>query len=236
MLRTKRVIKFSVLSRVLLTIINIDRIGKYHYSNYMQLRTLIIIILLGVFNFICAEEIMAKIKNRYDKITSLQGNFMQTVCSELNGTCNAFSGKFLIARPYYSRLEVISPEKQLLVTDSLYSYIYLQNQKKLYIQSINTGVNFFKIFDLFLSDTARFIIIKEDSNYTTLKDTLKETSMIRDLSLTFNKRTYLIEQFQFSDMNGNEMKFELTNLKVNPKVAHKQFTIEIPKSTEIIKY
>lgn len=179
---------------------------------------------------------MVKIKNRYDKITSLQGNFMQTVCSELSGTCSAFSGKFLIARPYYSRLEVISPEKQLLVTDSLYSYIYLQNQKKLYVQSINVGVNFFKIFDLFLSDTAHFIIIKEDSNYATLKDTLKETSMISDLSLTFNKKTYLIEQFQFTDMNGNEMKFELTNLKVNPKVSHKQFILEIPKSTEIIRY
>lgn len=217
-------------------IINIDRIGKYHYSNYMQFRTLIIIILLVLNNFIYAEGVMVKIKNRYDKITSLQGNFMQTVCSELSGTCSAFGGKFLIARPYYSRLEVINPEKQLLVTDSLYSYVYLQNQKKLYVQSLNAGVNFFKIFDLFLSDTARFIIIKEDSNYTTLKDTLKETSMISDLSLTFNKKTYLIEQFQFTDMNGNEMKFELTNLKVNPKFSYKQFTLEMPKGTEIIKY
>lgn len=216
----------------------LDQRNKYDYISYMRY-SWIIILILAASTSVFADNLIAKIKTKYDNIKTIQGNFTQNTCSEFTGTCQQFEGKFSIARPYYSRLEVTVPEKQLLVTDSLYSYIYLVKQKKLYVQTANSGISFFKIFDMFLNNTTKFIRTDQDSLYTILtykKDSLEPITMFNDLALHINNQTRLIEQFAFTDMSGNEMKFELTNLKINPKLSRKLFTVEIPKGTEVIKY
>lgn len=180
-----------------------------------------------------------QVKIKYAKITTLQGNFTQSVCSENTGICQQFEGKFSISRPYYSRLEVLNPDKQVIVTDSKYVYIYLINQKKVYLQSADAGVNFFKIFDMFLDQPSQFKITDQDSlrtTYTCQKDSLGMSSVIDDLSLSVNNYTNLIEQVSFTDMTGAELHFELSNLKTNAKLSNKLFSLTVPKDVVLIKY
>jgi chaperone LolA len=200
---------------------------------------LLTILLLDSISFSLDNILLSNVKAKYDKIKTIQGDFFQTLCSENEGTCQSFEGKFSISRPYFSRLEVTKPEKQTIVTDSTNLYIYLVNKKKVYIQSANAGVNFFKIFDMFLNDTVNFIMASQDSEYSVLeykKDTLHQSNMFKDLKLHLNRMTNLIEQFSFTDVNGAETKFELTNITINPKLSNKLFKLEILKGTEIIKY
>ncbi len=68
------------------------------------------------------------------------------------------------------------------------------------------------------------------------KDSLDQQEVFTELKFYINKKTSLIEKFSFTDMNGNENTFELSNIKLNPKMGNKLFTLEVPKGTEFIKY
>jgi chaperone LolA len=179
------------------------------------------------------------IKVKYDNIKTIQGNFIQNQCSESEGTCQQFEGKFYIAKPNLSRMEITSPTKQIIITDSNNVLIYLVNKKKVYIQPASMGINFFKIFDMFLNDTTNFIMVNPDTTFSVLeykKDSLDQQETFTDLKFYINKKTSLIEKFYFADMNGNENTFELSNITLNPKLGTKLFTLEVPKGTEFIKY
>jgi chaperone LolA len=204
----------------------------------MKLLLAVFVIILSSTNGF-ADNLLTAVKNNYDKITTIQGNFTQTICSDSTGTCQQFEGKFSIARPYFSRLEVTDPEKQTIVTDSQYLYIYLANKKKVYLQQADAGINFFKIFDMFLNEPEHYTTTDADSLHTLFaykKDTLESSTVINDLTLSVNNYTNLIEQFSFTDMTGAEMKFELSNIKTNAKLSDKTFRLVIPKDVEIIKY
>ncbi len=179
------------------------------------------------------------VKVKYDKIKTIQGNFIQSQCSESEGTCQQFEGKFYISKPNFSRMEITSPVKQVIVTDSNNVLIYLVNKKKVYIQPASMSINFFGIFDMFLNDTTNFIMVSQDTNFSALeykKDSLDQQEVFTELKFYINKKTSLIEKFSFTDMNGNENTFELSNIKLNPKMGNKLFTLEVPKGTEFIKY
>ena len=181
----------------------------------------------------------SNVKAKYDKINTIQGTFTQTLCSSEQGTCQQFEGKFYIAKPYYSRLEVTSPEKQLIITDSASFYIYLTDKKKVYVQPASAGINFFKIFEMLLADTARFALTAQDDQYYTFQsknDSLNQyTSGFEDMKFVINGKTNLIEQFSYVDYSGNETSFELSKMKINEKLASKLFKFTIPKDVEIIQ-
>ncbi|MBS4016066.1 MAG: outer membrane lipoprotein carrier protein LolA [Candidatus Latescibacteria bacterium] len=201
------------------------------------LLTIIISFAIGTIGF--ADQLLNQVKTKYDKITTIQGNFTQTICSDQTGTCQQFEGKFSITRPYFSRLEVTSPEKQTIVTDSQYVYIYLVDKKKVYLQQADAGINFFKIFDMFLNEPEHYTITDKDSLHTVFaykKDSLESSTVINDLTLSVNNYTKLIEQFSFTDMTDTEMKFDLTNIKTNVKLSDKTFRLVIPKDVELIQY
>jgi chaperone LolA len=200
---------------------------------------ILIVLALNTASYCFSNNLIANTKQVYNEIKTIQGEFFQTICSEDDGTCQSFQGKFSIARPYYSRLEVTSPDKQLIVSDSTNLYIYLVAKKKVYVQSASAGVNFFKIFDLFLDDTMSFVITDQDTSRTVLQyknDSLEQSSMFEGLTIEINNHTNLIEKFSYSDINTGEMSFELANIKVNPKLGSKTFKFEIPKGVEVLKY
>lgn len=198
------------------------------------------IFLLTVNSFILANNsLMSIVQEKYSKITTIQGKFIQNLCSEEQGTCQQFEGIFSAQKPSFSRLEVTKPEKQLIVSDTANLYYYLVNKKKVYVQSANTGINFFKIFDILLQDTAKFTMTGSDNKYAILqykKDTLEQSNIFEDLKLSINNKTYLIEKFSFTDFTGSENEFILTNIKVNQNLSPKLFKFTIPKGVEVIKY
>lgn len=224
------------MSRVLLKFLDQCKICTYIYT-MRYFYVFVVNLIIAAFCF--GNGLFNEIKTEYEQIRTIHGNFSQTICSNQTGTCQRFEGKFSVARPYFSRLEVSSPEKQIIVTDSHYVYIYLVNKKKLYLQHAAAGVNFFKIFDLFLNEPAKYTTINRDSLLTIFayqKDSLEPSPVINDLILSVNNRTKLIEQFSFTDLTNTEMKFELINIKTNTKLPDKTFRLVIPKDVELIKY
>ncbi|MEO0083474.1 MAG: outer-membrane lipoprotein carrier protein LolA [candidate division WOR-3 bacterium] len=197
------------------------------------------ICLLLLIAVLLAVSPLSNIKNTYDRIQTIQGNFTQTICSNTDGTCQQFEGKFFIKRPYFTRLEVIKPEKQILIIDSANLYIYLVNQKKMYVQPANAGINFFAIFDLLLSDTLGFQLTAIENNlllFERQKDSLHQiTESLRNIKFFCNPKTNLIEKFSYLDESEREIEFVLSKIKVNEKVSPKLFKLTIPKDVEIFK-
>jgi outer membrane lipoprotein carrier protein len=184
------------------------------------------------------DNLISVVKEKYAKIKTIQGNFTQNICSEKEGTCKQFEGRFSIQRPYFSRLNVTNSEKQLIVTDTANVYIYLINKKKVYIQPASNGINFFRIFDLLLTDTSKFQITSNEDEYSALrykKDTLDESYVFQGLKLYINNKTNLIDKFSYIDFNGLENEFQLTDIKINPNLSSKLFRFSVPKGVEVIR-
>lgn len=199
----------------------------------------IAILYIGICLVSAKGERLSDIKNKYDNIQSIQGNFIQTLCSSEQGTCQQFEGKFYIAKPYFSRLEVTSPEKQLIITDTANLYIYLIDKKKVYVQPASASMNFFKIFEMMLDDTTRFNLTSKTDKYYTFqskKDSLNRySSSFEDMKFVINSKTNLIEQFSYVDYSGNETEFQLSKIKTNERLASKLFKFTMPKGVEIIQ-
>lgn len=182
-------------------------------------------------------ELFNRLKNNYSQIKTMQGKFIQTVCSEVEGTCRQFEGKFFIARPCFSRLEVITPEPQVIVLDSINLYIYLPKQKTAYIQPQNLSVNFFKIFDALFEDSIKFKL-SEKSDYWVWelsRDTSQQISLFSDLKFYVSKKTNLIERFLFTDASKNELEFQLSHITINKKISPQLFKFSVPKGVKVIK-
>ncbi|MCS7257957.1 MAG: outer-membrane lipoprotein carrier protein LolA [candidate division WOR-3 bacterium] len=199
----------------------------------------LLLIICATANFLSGDALLDTIKQNYKRIFSLQGKFNQTICSEVSGTCQELSGKFYIMRPYYTRLEVDFPKKQLIVADSLNLYIYLIEQKKVYQQKTVMNYNFFKLFDTFLNMPQNLKSTEKKAGfiyYMLLSDSLNLDSDIpfKSYSLGVNQKSRLIEEFSFVDLSGNEFSFKFQALKVNEKIPKKLFSFKIPKGVEVI--
>ncbi|MEO0131620.1 MAG: outer-membrane lipoprotein carrier protein LolA [candidate division WOR-3 bacterium] len=207
-----------------------------------HLGLLLVIFSIISINFLCGDTLFDMVREKYRQVYSLHGNFYQTICSENYGTCQEFSGKFYILRPYYTRLEVASPQRQLIISDSLNLYIYLIDQKRIYEQSSELSYNFFKLFDAFMNESQRVIKRNEEDGlvyYTCVnpKDSLNLSSTVSFENFVFgiNKKSKLIEAFSFVTPSSDEVTFKLSALKVNEKIPRKMFLFKIPQGVEVIK-
>jgi outer membrane lipoprotein carrier protein len=184
-----------------------------------------------------ATSLLDSVIPRYTKIFSLEGNFTQTICDEAVGSCRQFSGKFYLNRPGFSRLEVISPEKQLIVADTQTLYIYLPKIKKVYLENPLVNYNLFKIFDYILENRTNFKLVEHDKDYTYysfLSDSLSEFIPFQDIKIGINNRRKLIEKLSLTDLDGAEISFSFSVQKVNPKLSPKLFSFTPPQGVEII--
>jgi outer membrane lipoprotein-sorting protein len=77
------------------------------------------------------HPIWVSLRSTYLGLKTLSGTFTENICSEDQGTCTEFEGKFAISLPGRYRLEVTEGQKQLFVSDSTNLWIYLADQKRL---------------------------------------------------------------------------------------------------------
>ncbi|MBN2464836.1 outer membrane lipoprotein carrier protein LolA, partial [candidate division WOR-3 bacterium] len=93
-------------------------------------QTLLLLGLLVCLTQAADDSIWQDLRARYLGLKTLSGTFAENICSEQQGTCTGFEGKFAIAVPARYRLEVTEGPKQLFVSDSTNLWIYLADEKR----------------------------------------------------------------------------------------------------------
>jgi outer membrane lipoprotein carrier protein len=189
-----------------------------------------IVLLLGVSICIAQaanDSIWPNLRARYLGLKTLSGTFTENLCSELQGTCTEFEGRFAISVPAKYRLEVTEGMKQLFVSDSTNLWIYLADQKRAMKQPAGG-------FAPVLDSTATGEVSKDSTGVYVVKVSMgDEMSALNDLVLELNESGTRINGFSFNDGMGQKQHFSFYDQQWNPKLSPGTFKFTPPKGVTV---
>lgn len=192
-----------------------------------------IVLLLGV--SIClaqaaSDSIWHNLRARYLGLKTLSGTFTENICSEQQGTCTGFEGKFVIAVPARYRLEVTEGPSQLFVSDSTDLWIYLADEKRAMKQPAGGFAPVLAFLGPVLDSTATGEVSKDSTGTYVVRVTMgDEMSALNDLLLELDETGTRIDGFSFSDGMGNNIHFRFYDQKWNQKLPPGTFKFTPPK-------
>ena len=180
------------------------------------------------------DSLWQNLRVRYLSLKTLSGTFVETICSEEQGTCTSFEGKFNIKVPSRYRMEVTDPQQQLIVSDSTNLWVYLADQKLAQKQPAGGFVPVLAFLGPVLDSTATGEVTKDSSGTYVVKVTMNDDmSAMNDLTLELNETATRITGFSFVDGWGNKVHFGLYDQQWNPTLSPKLFKFTPPKGTTI---
>jgi chaperone LolA len=172
-------------------------------------------------------SIWQEVRKRYEKVNTVQGNFVQNICSESLGTCQEFTGKFYLKRPDRLRLEVTSPDSQIIVVLGKKAWFRFRSEPEVSEQELPGNLSPFDIFSDTLSLAATESSIDDDFIFLRLTSS-DSLIMLSELNLWINPKDYTIKKFSFNQEPCTVSKFTLSEVKYNKKISDLIF--ELPKS------
>ncbi|MEX0746565.1 MAG: outer membrane lipoprotein carrier protein LolA [Rhodothermales bacterium] len=184
-----------------------------------------------------ADEIFARLKAKYDSITSLRAEFSQTMSSSYMDEEATSNGVLVIQGDRYR----VETEGQTLVTDGEVTWVYMASQKQVLINDHSEDEQSFSISDFLFNYDERFTVAEVKSNGSgadrhfvlSLKPKAKDT-FFTEATLSMRERDNIITSLQVVDVNGTKMIFKLTNIEINPSLGRGVFSFTPPQGTEVI--
>ncbi len=180
----------------------------------------LILIILPDSVALAKPKIWLKVRERYNKVNTIQGLFQQRVCSEIDGTCQEFQGRFYAMRPNLLRVEVQKPEEQLIIADGESLTILVKNKVLAKSPLIETS----PLLLLFSTQKDSFFVKQEKSASGRIHLVLTpvDTSYY-SIQFGVNPKSLLIEEIRFEDWEGNKTEIILSKVIINKKLAKKLF-------------
>lgn len=183
------------------------------------LEMIVFSLLLSLSFLFGTQNLWLKIKEKYKKVNTIQGNFSQRVCSEAEGTCEEFQGYFYAQKPNLLRVEVKKPKKQLIIADGESLSISVEGKEVSKVPLTETPP--FLLFFALLRDSFN-VQVNPNKNRVLLQLTPVDTSYY-SLFLGVNQKNLLIEEIRFEDWEGNRTEIFFTDLMINKRLSKKLF-------------
>ncbi len=181
-----------------------------------------------------SDSIWHNLRARYLGLKTLSGTFTENICSELQGTCTQFEGRFAIAVPAKYRLEVTEGMKQLFVSDSTNLWIYLADEKRAMKQPAGGFAPVLAFLGPVLDSTATAAVSKDSTGIYVVKVSMgDEMSALNDLVLELNEAGTRINGFSFNDGMGQKIHFSFYDQQWNPKLSPETFKFTPPKGVAV---
>jgi outer membrane lipoprotein carrier protein len=179
------------------------------------------------------DSIWPNLRARYLGLKTLSGAFRENLCSEQQGTCAEFDGKFAISVPARYRLEVTEGARQLFVSDSANLWIYLADEKR----ALKQPGGFAPVLAFLgpvLDSTATGEVSQDSTGIYVVRVSMgDEMSAVNDLVLELNEPGTRINGFSFTDGLGNKVHFRFYDQQWNPKLPPGTFKFTPPKGTTV---
>lgn len=174
------------------------------------------------------------LRARYLSLKTLSGKFDETISDESGGPAQRFTGSFRISLPGRYRLEVDSPQKQLIVCDSTTLWIYLPAEGRALRQPAVGPSPVLAFLDPVLDPNTEAEILAGPSGRRLVRILTPDSlSALGDLTLELDATAERIAAFSFADGWGNRTRFVLKNQQWNPRLAARLFTFTPPRGTTV---
>jgi len=182
------------------------------------------------------HPIWVNLRSTYLGLKTLSGLFGENICSEKEGTCTQFEGRFAISLPDRYRLEVTEGQKQLFVSDGVNVWAYLPEFGRAIKRPPGGVAPIMAFLEPILDSTSTVEVAKDSSGIYVVKVCPDgDMSAMGDLVLELNETGTQIDGFSFRDGMGQKLHFSFYNQDWNPKLDPALFKFKPPKGVTVEK-
>jgi chaperone LolA len=185
-----------------------------------------------------AENIVRKVRETYEKLESLKGDFEQQYTWSLAGETQELHGTLYLKKGDRYRMET---PNQLIVTDGKTVWTYSSDKNQVFIDNLEKSKDNPLPRDLLIKYTRDFkprLLRSEKvgaSDCSVIALTPRdENSFIRKVTAWIDKSTWLAIRIEQIDLNDNQTIYTLKNSLRNIQLPDSLFTFRIPAATEIV--
>ena len=189
------------------------------------------------------SEILNRIQQRYQEISSFKGNFVQRNYTSQRSQPRTASGVVSYIRPGKMRWDYHKPDEQLLVTDGITLWLFdplLENVTVQSLEKVTPGTPLaflLGVGNLEQDFEQRPVTQKLIDNPEVLVVELKPENSIAALDfiqLAVNPETFDFNQIVLVDLQGNHRVIEFQDMQYNLSLDASQFHFEITPDMEVI--
>ncbi|HLA64257.1 MAG TPA: outer membrane lipoprotein chaperone LolA, partial [Rhodothermales bacterium] len=178
-----------------------------------------------------ADAVARRLRERFAAVRSFQADFVQTVSGrQIRGTLAVRGDAFRIELP-----------EQTLVSDGRTLWSYTRADRQVIVQDYERDAVGFSIGQVFTDWGSQFRTT--GASRATLAgvahDVLalvpRETgSSVRDVTLYVRTSDAVPTRVRVHDVNGQTLAFDLSNVRLNPRLASNTFTFRPPSGVEVV--
>lgn len=205
---------------------------------------LIAMTLLGLLtsasNAMTGEEVIKKVRKRYEKMKRFSADFEQTFEWKLAQETHTFRGKLYLKKPNRFRLET---ETQTVVSDAKQVWTYIHANKQVILTSYSELRGMPKWEDLLFEYGedygARYVAVEKlgDKKCHLVelipKKQDKEADVVR-MKVWVDPKEWVVLKVAYVDVNGDGTTYRLSNVAVNPKMDDALFSFQVPEGVDVV--
>lgn len=185
-----------------------------------------------------AEDIVNKIRQTYEKLESLKGDFEQEFIWSLAGETQTLNGTLYLKKGDRYRVET---PNQMIITDGKTVWTYSLDKNQVFVDNLEKSKDNPLPRDLIIKYTHDFkpkLLRSEklgEADCHVLALTPRdENSFIRSVTVWIDKSTWLAARIEQVDINDNKTAYALKNVRRNVALADGLFTFNIPTDAEVV--
>ncbi|MDA1028214.1 MAG: outer membrane lipoprotein carrier protein LolA [Bacteroidetes bacterium] len=184
-----------------------------------------------------ASDLRSTVAQKYERLEGMAANFVQVANSEFMEGPERFSGSLLFSGPKY-RIETSS---QTIVTDGKTLWVYNRGEKQVIINDLNSDETSFSLTSFLRQFGAEYNTtlgpeeVRQGVKHRILNlEPKRGLSQFRSVQMSVRLSDTTITHLDIIDLNDVHMTIDLSDIKVNPKLAPESFVFVAPSGVEQI--
>jgi outer membrane lipoprotein-sorting protein len=186
----------------------------------------------------CARA-LRELGEGYRNIRSIKARFRHTLVAPALKQEELEEGSLILARGGKMRWEYTRPAGKLAVTDGRTSYLYLPDERQVYVQPTAQWEN--PLAMRLLSgqvkpaQEVRCVSAAKDGDQTLMRlELVEQDSGIRELEVAFSTAQGVVTAVRFRDPLGNSVTFELSQVETGGEFPESLFTFQVPPGVQVL--
>lgn len=177
-----------------------------------------------------------------EEIENFQAEFAQTNYAKATGISQRFEGKLWLERPESFRMEVVSPDTQLFVSDGQIMWMYLPRSKQVIREQLSETRRVPQPSQVLFEFSDKYEIdfqgehTLEDRPYYLINLTPKEESpYFTGAKVWLDQKSLLMTRLVVVDVLQNETTLEFKEVRTNTVLPESTFRFTPPADVEVVE-
>lgn len=209
-------------------------------KNLPRLVFLLAVFLLPALSFAGdASDVVSRLRQKYESITSVQADFDQEVSSRGMPAVKS-SGRVWFKKPGKMRWEYSGPEKDLIVSDGRTIWLFQPDlgqviEKDASSTAASMATDFLSGMGRIEKAFAVSLSAGEGGDHVLTLTPKGEDPAMQRLVLSVDRKTFLVRKTVLTDHFGTKTTVAFRNMKLNPSLKDSLFRFTPPKGSSVVR-